>query len=170
MRDMRFADVARRGLEPDLAVGRLPPTLAVAVRLLLQLDRRCGNGFMHVPAAEAGTVLTVPVSLRDHGAVASAAGPRHGNLSHQASLLIRFQIPCQAFRLPPGLADGFGLKGTALLAGARFTPMVVGPPFRMDSAVPHSRGSWVPLIVITVTEYHLSHRCQGGGRNLYVTA
>ncbi len=28
-----------------------------------------------------------------------------------------------ALRLPPGLADGFGLKGFALLAGARFTPI-----------------------------------------------
>ncbi len=61
----------------------------MAIRLFLkQLDGRRGNGFMYVPAAETGTVFAVPVTLRDHGAFASGAGPGHGKLSHQASLLV----------------------------------------------------------------------------------
>ncbi len=143
-------------LEADLTVGGLPTTLPVAVLLFLQdLDGWRGDSLVDVAAAEAGAVFTIPVPLRDHGAAASGAVPGQGSLRHRASLLLRFQISCRAFRLPPGLADGFGLKGAALLAGARFTPRVVGPPLRTGFGSPASlargTGFHKPVIVITST-------------------
>jgi len=74
MRDMRFADVARRGLEPDLAVGRLAPALPVTVLFLLQqFNRRGRDSFVDVATGETGAVFAVPVPFRDHGAATAGA-------------------------------------------------------------------------------------------------
>ena len=77
------------------------------------------------------------------------------------------------FVLPPGLADGFGLKGSALLAGARFTPRWWVPRswrIRQSCAVWQEccLSSRVIVIVITITDYHSFPSCQVARGNLYV--
>jgi hypothetical protein len=75
-----------------------------------------------------------------------------------------------AFRLPPGLADGFGLKGFSPTRCREIHPTVVGPPFRDGFGSPASSRevdrAMRPKFVTPVTGYHVIHRCQGVGEYL----
>ena len=118
-------------LQSELAVRWLSPPLAVRLGSFLAL-KVFGDGaeFVDVAAGEAGTVGSVPVLLKDHGAAATRADSGWGRLhgcsfpllapgsdacSGQAPRAIqKGPMPAttgKAFRAPARLVDGFGLKG-----------------------------------------------------------
>jgi hypothetical protein len=68
----RFPSTARLFLQSKLAVGWLPPPLAVRLGSFLALEV-FGNGaeFVDVAAGETGAVRSVPVFLQDHRAAAA---------------------------------------------------------------------------------------------------
>jgi len=80
-----------------------------------------------VTTAEARAVGPVPIALNDHRTPApgTVAGKRrlHGYIHLHGAHHVRTNTRTRASRLPAGLADGFGLRGHALLGSApRFTP------------------------------------------------
>ena len=90
----------------------LAPPLPVTTRGLFfdQLDRRGRDGFMDVAAAETSTVFTVPVTFGNHSTAAAGAISGQDSLHYQGGyLLLLKRHLMKALRLPPGLADGFGL-------------------------------------------------------------
>ena len=104
--------VGRGGLEPDLPVRRLATALAVAACRLFfleHLDRRGRDSFVDVATAQARAELTVPVAFGDHGATASLAAPGQDGLHYHGLPPPTERHRMKALRLPPGLADGFGL-------------------------------------------------------------
>src|SRR3990170_7246577 len=88
---------------------------------------------------------------------------QRGQWRGRANFIIRvpppidFQMLNGALRLPPGLADGFGLKGTSPTRWREIHPLWWVPRSGTDSAVPplgRSRVTlWQPVIVITITYY-----------------
>ena len=104
-----------RGLEAELAVGRLAPALAaVAVHLGLQFERGGGADFINVPTGKAGAVGAVPVLFEKHRTLASRASSwlRCLHLSGHSSGG-KEPVTCWIgpLKTPPRLAVGFGLKG-----------------------------------------------------------
>ena len=123
-------------LQSQLAVRWLPSTLAVGCSFLgLKFFGSHGTNLMDVATAKARTVRTVPVLFQDHRATTAGTNPGRSALhryfeppslgrvaqrhapawpSRTSSGTKKGLLPetaGKAFRAPPRLVDGFGLKG-----------------------------------------------------------